>query len=500
MLTVQAQTNAPSKARQMSLQDCIQMALQQNLDLRIDRYDPQVALYSLQGSYGAYDPTFSVSGQHDHTEAGAQIFSGGFTIPGSTSDVNSLGSTLNGLLPWGTTYTLGTLTPFKSTYGFVPTLLDNPRAAQANNTTNIPFQNTIGAVGFVVSQPLLKNLWIDQARLNIRVGKNRLKYSEQTLRLQIMQTITTLEQAYNILIYNRENVVVQEQALQAAQRLVAENRKKVEVGSLAPLDLESAEAQAASNDANLIAARSALAVQENAVKQLITGQYSGWADTVLEPAGTLTAPRQFLNRQDSWSKGLSQRPDIQQARLDIERVGIQLKFEKNQLYPELDVFGSYGYNGSGNYYNDALNDLSSTDRPFWTAGLRLSTPLSRTAARNNYRLDQAVMEQAVLRFKKMEQTVMINIDNDIRQAQSGFEQVAALRKAREFAESDLAAEQKKLESGKSTTYTVLLKQRDLTTARGNEIQALVNYNNTLSKLSFDEGSTLDRLGVNLEVK
>src|SRR5262249_4995463 len=117
-----------------------------------------------------------------------------------------------------------------------------------------PFESSGGQVGIQVSQPLLKNFWIDQNRLNIRVGKNRLKYSEEGLRLQIMQIITTLEQAYFDLIYSRENVLVQEKAVELAERLVAENRKKLEVGTLAPLDLQSAEAQAATSRAAVIKA------------------------------------------------------------------------------------------------------------------------------------------------------------------------------------------------------------------------------------------------------
>jgi outer membrane protein TolC len=100
----------------------------------------------------------------------------------------------------------------------------------------------------------------------------------------------------------------------------------------------------------------------------------------------------------------------------------------------------------------------------------------------------------------MERDIMVQIDNDIKQAQSGFEQVAATRAAREYAAEALDAEQKKLESGKSTTYTVLQIQRDLTAARGNEIQALDTYNKYLSQLSLDEGSTLQRLAIDLEVR
>jgi outer membrane protein TolC len=106
----------------------------------------------------------------------------------------------------------------------------------------------------------------------------------------------------------------------------------------------------------------------------------------------------------------------------------------------------------------------------------------------------------LLTLKKLEQSIMVQIDNDIKQAESSFQQVAATRTAREYAAAALDAEQKKLESGKSTTYTVLQMQRDLTTARGNEIQALDGYNKALSQLSLDEGSTLQRLNISLEVK
>src|SRR5258708_26903677 len=103
---VMAQTNATPAVKQLSLQDCIQLALQHNLDLQIDRYNPQIALFNLKGDYGAYDPSFSLSGQHDHNEAGSQLLAGGFAIPGSILDDNSFSGGLSGLTPIGTTYSL----------------------------------------------------------------------------------------------------------------------------------------------------------------------------------------------------------------------------------------------------------------------------------------------------------------------------------------------------------------------------------------------------------
>jgi outer membrane protein TolC len=480
-MTVPA-TNAPG-VRQITLQDCLQMALKNNLDLQINRYNPAIALYALNAAYAGYDPSLFLSGQHDHTETGTRYTPYGVVL-GSKTDDNSYSGSLGGLLPFGTTYTLqgnaiGTTGSFGGTNGF------NSGSA---------------ATSIQLDQPLLKNFWIDSTRLNIRVAKNRLKYTELGLKQQIMVTATAVEQAYDDLIYNRENVVVQQKAVELADRLVLENRKRLEVGTLAPLDLQSAESQAASSRAALIAAKSQLDTQERALKALITDQFSQWQATMLVPAGSLTAPKQALDVQDSWSKGLTMRPDYLQAKLDVERAGIQLKYDRNQLFPQLDAFGTYGLNGTGNNINSSLDSISERNQPFYTVGGKISIPLSNIAARNAYKSTKATLQQVVLTLKKLEQVIMVTIDNDIGTIQANYDQVQATRAAREYAEAALAAEQLKLENGKSTTYTVLQMQRDLTTARGNEIQALDVYNKSLTQLSLDEGSTLDRLGIDLEVK
>ena len=520
-----AQTKAPAKVRRLSLQDCIKLTLEYNLDLKIDRYNPQISLFTYRATYGDYDPSFTLSGEHIHSESGSRILSGGFSIPGSVSDSDSFSSGLTGLLPWGTRYGLGTGTPIQNTYGTSGASvndLSNPLFFTTNNIvlltngttqpvsflrTNFaqtagraPFENSVGSVELRVSQPLLKNFLIDQTRLSIRVARIGLKESELVLKTQVMDVITTLEKAYYDLIYDRENVAVQQKALEAAEQLVAENRKKVEVGALAPLDLKSAEAQRESSLGDLITAQSTLAVQENLFKQFMTSRYTDWADISIEPAEALSANRQALNVQDSWSKGLAQRPELLQARLDVEKAGIQVKYSRNQLLPELDVFATYGYNGSGREFSDALNDIERTDRPYYTYGGSITLPLARIKERNNHSADKARREQFVWSLKKLEQSIIVTIASDIRQVQSSYEQVNARRKAREFAEDDLAAEKKKLESGKSTPYTVLQKLRDLTTARGGEIQALANYNKNISQLSRDEGTTLERLNVNFETK
>ena len=483
--TASTQTNA-AQAREMSLQDCLLNALERNLDLRIARIGPALAQLALQGSYAGYDPTFTIGGRHDFSMSGGGFNNTlGLPIPPTTTDANSFnGALANGLTPWGLNYTL----------------VGNISESYGNSSAGL-FDSTIGNANLRLSQPLLKNFWIDQTRLNIRVARNRVKYSGLALKQSIMTTATSVEQAYYNLIYAREFVKVQEKAVQLATQLVMENRKRVQVGTMAPLDLQQAESQAATTEATLIAARTSLAVQENTLKQLLTDDYSAWVPVEVRPTITLTAPIQVLDRQLSWSRGLTQRPDILQSKLNVEQQGIQIKYAFNQLFPELDIIGGYGHNAGGvSEFSEALYQIQQGSRPSYYYGGQLSFPIANIGARSNYRQSKLTQDQLLLTLKKLEQTIMVTIDNDIRQAQSSFQQVAATRAAREYAAQALDAEQKKLESGKSTTYTVLQMQRDLTSAGGNEIQALANYNNALSQLSLDEASTLERLGINLEVK
>jgi len=481
-----AQTNAP-EVRKLSLEDCIQSALQKNLDLQIARYNVPLATLTLQGSYAGYDPSFTIGAlQSYNSQPGSFDSSLGTVTLGQAAYDNAFNTSLGGLLPWGLSYKLSG--NVNESFGDV-------------GASAMPFDNSSGQALVQLSQPLLKNFWIDQTRMNIRVAKNRIQYSELGLKLQLMQTSTAIEDAYYDLIYDQENVTVQQKAVELAEQLVVENKKRVEVGAMAPLDEQQAESQAASTEAALIAARSALAIQENTVKQLITDEYAHWANVRIQPSGTLTASRQFFNLQDSWSKGMTQRPDLLQAKLDVQKQGVTIKYNQNQLFPELDLIGSYGRNaGSLPEFEQAFGQIAIGPYPTYSYGVQLTLPVANIGARAAYKSSKVTLEQLLLTLKRLEQNIMVQIDNDIKQAESSYEQVAATRTAKEYAAAALDAEQKKLENGKSTTYTVLQMQRDLTTARGNLIQALDTYNKALAQLSLDEGTALQRLGINVEMR
>ncbi len=481
-----AQTNLPP-GRPMSLQDCFAAALTNNFDVRIERFNPQIAQFGLNAAYSGYDPAFTFGGQHQYNDSGAYVDQNGQIILPTKNSENVFDSALTGGTPWGMTYNLG----------------GNVSEQHLNKSFSTNFfagDSSSGSVGVSVTQPLLKNFWIDNNRLTIQFAKTQLKISEQVLRGRIIGTVTAVENAYYELIYARENVKVQQEALELAQTQLDQDQQRVQVGSLAPLDVQQDQAQVAQSRAILIAAQNTYSVDENALKNLLTDNYSQWHDVDIDPTATLEAVRELFDVQDSWSKGMTERPDLQQAKLNLERQGIQLKYDRNQLYPEVDLVGSYGFNGSGNQYDDSFNQMGDGSRPYYSYGGRLTIPLGNISARNNLKSSKATEQQLLLSLKQLEQNVMVDIDNAVKQAQSAWESSEATKQARIYAEAALDAEQKKYAVGKSTTFTVLQLQNSLTSARSDEIRALADYNQALANLAAAEGSTLERQHVDIEGK
>jgi outer membrane protein TolC len=473
-----AQTNLNgAAAREMSLQDCIQQALSHNFDVQIERYDPQVSLYDLRAAYGGYDPIFNFSGKHSFDVATTN------STPTTTTRSDSFNSSIGGTAPWGLQY------------DFSGDAADQRFEPGPDST-----ESTSGSIGVTLTQPLLKNFWIDNTRLTIRVAKIQLKFSEQALRLQFITTVTAVENAYYELIYAQENVKVQQEALTLAQTQLDQDNQRVEIGTLAQLDVQQDQAQVAQSQANLIAAQSTLNTDQNTLKNLLTDAYAQWHDMNIQPTATLEAPLQLFDLQDSWGKGMTERPDLLQARLNVEKQGIQLKFDRNQIYPELDLIGTYGFNGASKEFSGTLGQFSEGNAPFYSYGAQLTVPLSNVGARNTYKSDKITEAQRLLTLKQLEQTIMVQIDNAVKQAQSDYQSVNATRSARTYAEAALDAEQKKYNVGKSTTFTVLQLQSALTADRAQEIRSLANYNEDLANLTADEGSTLERNGISIEAK
>jgi HAE1 family hydrophobic/amphiphilic exporter-1 len=465
----------------MSLTDCTRQALAQNYDVQIQRINPQISLDNLNAAYSGYDPTFNMSGTHSYKVSpggGASPYSTNVT-PSQVSSGDSFSSGISGgLLPWGTGYNL----------------------SSSLGQESLPFDSASAQVGVTLNQPLLKNFWIDSTRLNIRVNKNLLQQSEQALRQSIISDVTLVANAYYDLIYAQQYVQVQTNALLLAQTQLDQDNQRVQIGTLAILSVQQDESVVAQDKANLIAAESALDTAQNTLKNLLTDDYTHWHGTDIQPTETLLAPQETFNLQDSWTKGLAERPDLQEYKLKVEQQGITLKFDRNQLLPDLELTGSYGYNGSGTVYGNAVNQVGQGNAPFYSYGATLSVPLGNVSARNQYKAAKASLQQTELQFKQYEQTILVDIDNAVKTAESDYQSVQATKQARIYAEAALDAEQKTYAVGKATTFEVLTYQNNLTAARGQEILALDNYEKALANLAQQEGTTLQRYNINIEAK
>ena len=475
---------APAGRRTLSLDDCLQEALRHNFNVQIQRLAPEIARLSLNTTYGAYDPTLGLNATHYYNKSPGGNDPQGRPFPGNEITVNSVGPSLRGLLPFGATYDA--------------TVDINQREGTLVNSATSQYST---AANLNLRQPLLKNFTIDTTRHTILINKKDLGISEHTLMTEIINTVTAVQQAYYELIFSRENVKVQEKSLELAEQLLAENKKRVEVGVLAPLDEKQAESQVAIRRTDLLAARTDLQTRQNALKNLITDNYAQWQPTELFPAEQMVALREPLEVQGSWQRGLTLRPEFLKAKLDVEKQDIHLKFYSNQRYPALDLVGSYGQSGLNGGLGNAVWDVRpGGDSPKYSAGVVLSFPLSNREAKNRYAQGKAEKQQSLLRLKQLEQEIMVQIDNSVKLARSEFERIDLTRKAREYSEAAVEAEQIKLANGKSTSFFVLQLQRDLTTARSAEIRSLADYNKAMAVLAQSEGTTLARNKLTVEFR
>lgn len=482
----------------LSLDDCLKQAFEKNLNLRIVRYEPQLAEISLHSAYGGYDPTFSSSaGQRfSTTPRPATTNISAFTPEAGQSWRDSYSMGLNGLGPNG----------FQ--YGFSGDLSrnNNKRFGSITNAAGMLVPLAFDESGYVSSaalsmrQPLLKNFWIDGTRLNISLAKESVKQSIETVRDELLTLSRSVAVAYYGLIASKDSIRVQESALDLAIRSLTENKKRVEVGAMAPLEEKQAEAEVAARKADLILARQNFDRSVNALKRLMSDDFAGLDGVTYEPSAVLDAVPEVFSKQDSWHKALSQRPVIIQRKIDLAKRDISLRFAKNQAYPDLDLTGSFGLLGNQRAVGAVLGDLSDRRNPNFSFGIEFNMPLSRRQAKDRLRSERLGIETALLSYKDLEQTIMREVDDFILIARSSLERVEATKAARAFAEAALNAEQTKLENGKSTNFQVLSLQRDLANAQKNSIDALTDYNIALVNLSWAEGGLLEKLKVNVTVR
>ena len=375
--------------------------------------------------------------------------------------------------------------------------------------------------------------------MNIKLAKQQVESSGLDVKQQIIQTVGSVERAFYNLIADRQNLIIAENSLKNAQEDLRIMKIKTDVGTEAKTRLPQLEAEVYSRQASLISVRNSFTTQVNTLKSLMTDDFATAIDKELSPVGELNPVQTVFSRTDSWDKALNNRPDILKSTIALERADIRLKFNKNQLYPQLDLIGSYGLSGSDSAdimhmydgkayanrvynpefnpadpnskrflskpfvsraaaFNPTFRDIRRGDYPNYSVGLQLNIPIPNRSARANYKTAQAQKETAILQHKRLEQSIMIDIDSLIRSAESSFERIESTRLARVSGELAVQNERTLRDEGASTDFVVLRAERDLTSRRYSEIRAKADYLIALVRLAEAEASILDKHGINVE--
>ncbi len=485
----------PNTPRNLSLRDCMELALKRNRELQIERYNPRVAQLSLKEAYGAFDPVFFMDARRLHSTSDVAFDPEDFSRDAQyDADSHEVKTGFTGRLPTGMTYELSGL--YANSSGL-------------RNSLNFDSYNL--NAGISVSQPLLKDFWIDAERMTIKVNKRNLRITELGVEHLVTDVLCRVQLAYAEWVYAREQVTIKEELLTVRQNLNEAIAQKVAAGALPSLEQKLTQAEVARVQADLLAARNAVGLAENNLKSLFGDDFVHSLDTQLTPTDRLMAVPEPFSTRDSWQRGLAERRDLAQLRLEFEQTGTIRSYRYNQLFPSLNVVAGYQRRGASTDQvippaegrassSMAFGQIRDGDSPSDMVGVVFAIPLSRKAELSRYRASKELQEQASARVKQMEEVVLREVDDAIKNARSSYERIAATRQAAEFAQAALDVEQQKLAVGSTTLFFVFELQEKLATARAEATRAQADYQIALAQLYFAEGSTLERAKVSVEVK
>jgi outer membrane protein TolC len=490
----------------LSLDDAVKFALDRNLDIAVARLSPEINDIAVASIKSVYHPSLTsiLSTQSTTTPANSSL--AGSNTPGEAV-VAGL-TTYNGgvaqSVPWGG--------------GSLNVSLNNNKATTTSaNTLFNPAYNTLWSG--VYTQPLLKNFQIDSVRRSVQVTKINRDISDVQLRATITNTVSNVREAYWNYVFAVQSVDVAQQSVNLADQLVKDNQTRVDVGTMAPIDVITAQSQAAAARQNLAAVLQTRNTNELALKRLIvTGTEDPNWNVALDPSDRPDFVPEEIDVEAAVRRALSQRTDLEIARKDIQMNDVTLKYLRDQMKPQADFVGTYGLTGLGGTqllksgtninnstvigtipggYADSLSTLFRNNYPRWTAQVNLSYPIGLSAQQASVARARVQLSQVQAQVKQMELQVATDVTNAAINVRSGIERVQAARAARELAQKTMEAEQSKFEVGMSTNYNVILTQRDLATAQSNELQAVLNYRIALVELERLQQTTLTTANITI---
>jgi outer membrane protein TolC len=545
----------------LSLDDAITLALENNLDLVLARYNLPIADTDiLRTKSGANVRGVNTGIVQGTPGAGIGGIGGGATGGGAGGTVTAAGGAGTGTAGLVSS-TLGVGPPIDSfdpllssnlglqhsdipqsntvTSG-VPALLQNTGTVNfgyqqgfpTGTLFNVTFNNSRATTNstrtflvpqlnsnflFQFRQHVLQGLSLATNRRFITIANNNREIADEAFRQQVIFTVTQIDTLYWNLVTAFEDEKAKERALASAQQLEENNRKQVQAGTIAQIEIVNAQAQAASSQQALIISQTNLQLQQLLMKNAITRNEN---DPVIASAGVIPTDRMQLPAsepvlpiQDLINDALTRRPELTQARIDLTNRTISKRSARNALLPTVDLVANYGGNGlagalnpnfssnspvgtpANGGYTDALT--ATANHPTYFVGFTVDIPIRNRAAQADQIRSELEYRQAEVRLQQLQNTIAIGVRNAQFSMQQNRAAVDAALKARDYAAQSLDAEQKKLAQGLSTTYNVLTQISNVSTAESNLVNAMSAYEQSKLNLDVVTGRTLETLGIDI---
>jgi outer membrane protein TolC len=457
---------------------------------------------------GSYDPILTSTLTIEHlVSPTASPFSGAATLAQNTGTANF---GWQQYLPTGTTYSV---------------TFNNQR--QTTNSVFTQLNPLIGSgMRITFTQHLLQGLSINTNRRFITIAKNNREISDVAFRSQAINTVAQIENIYWDLVSAYDDVRVKERSLGLAQKTLSDNKKQVEIGTLAPIEVTRAESAVASGQQDLIVSQTNLQLQQLLVKNALTRNMADaqLAAAPVIPTSTMELPKQepIVPIQDLINDALQHSPDLAQSRIDLTNRDITKRATRNELLPTVDLVAWYGASGlAGNVnplavctppnttgcvqpplppptgFGDAFTNLFTYNAPDYAVGLSVNIPIRNRAGQADQVRSELEYRQAQVRLQQLQNQIGIQVRNAQFSVQQNRARVDAANSARQLASESLDAEQKKYALGASTNTLVLQAQRDLAQAEANMVTAMSAYEKSKVELDRVMGLTLAHNGIEI---
>jgi outer membrane protein TolC len=466
---VPAPANSTSAAP-LTLEECVQRALEHGFDIEIQRYNPAYAKDAVDVARGAFSPTISLNGSQSHSNTGPV---GGEA--GIKADARDARLSATELLKTGTTVAVST---------------DLSRSA-SNPSSLFSFYNPVynSDLTVTVTQPLLRGAGttVTTATLNrARIGQTRAGYD---FHARVLDVVQETEAAYYSLVYAREQLLVFQMSLDLANRLLEEAQAKKTVGTATDIDVLQAQVGVANARSNVLSGEKSTKDTADALLALI-GRFE--LDTSLGKAKFDDFTGQLPVIESSYQLALHNQPDYISARMQLDQMQLDLAVAKNSLQPTVNLDGILGFNGPRGSASDAFNATAERDNNSWEVDLTVSYPWGRISDKARYRQSLGILNQQRLTVRQLEQNILVQVRSAVRAVETNSEKVKIVALAAEFSARQYDLENARFSAGLATSRDVLQTQSDWQNARVAELQARITLQNSISALHRLEGSSLER--------